>query len=412
MARHEITLQAFVSSPNGVSEERVMLEDVVRELNVTWSKTLGMRIELVKWETHATPGVGQDPQQVINSQIGDEYDIFIGIMWVHFGTETGRFGSGTEEEFERAYTRYLKEPNSVEIMFYFKDAGVQPSEVDLEQLGRVLAFKKKLGPKGALYGTYKTREEFTQHLRLHLSRVVQNWKAKHSVTAVPKCDSMALAKADKKSISPDGETMDEVGFLDVIETGQDRFEKLTQITIRMTEAINDLGEKIHKRGEQVKAATNSVGTPTGIDLKAAKRATDSLAEDMETFVARMEVEIPLYSEASKSGIESWAHAANLLSDFNPNTEEEIEQGLVAIRTMMTGLLQARDGNSIFIGIVASMPRVTSAFNKARRHTITVLEKLGNEVNATINLISEVEKLFLDLLEKNRGTLETKPHQDV
>src|ERR1035437_7780621 len=98
MAHHEITLQAFVSSPSDVSEERAMLEDIVHELNLTWSKTLGMSIELVKWETHVTPGVGQDPQQVINSQIGDDYDIFIGIMWACFGTETGRFGSGTEEE--------------------------------------------------------------------------------------------------------------------------------------------------------------------------------------------------------------------------------------------------------------------------------------------------------------------------
>jgi len=48
MPLHEITLQAFVSSPSDVSEERAMLEDIVRELNLTWSKSLGMRIELIK----------------------------------------------------------------------------------------------------------------------------------------------------------------------------------------------------------------------------------------------------------------------------------------------------------------------------------------------------------------------------
>src|ERR1019366_7456227 len=191
----------FVSSPNDVSEERAMLEDIVRELNLTWSKSLGLRVELIKWETHVTPSVGTDPQQVINSQIGDDYDIFIGIMWARFGTETGRFGSGTEEEFERAYARYLKDSKSVEIMFYFKDAGIQPSEVDLDQLGRVLVFKKKLGPKGALYGTYTSREEFTQHLRLHLSRVVQNWKANHGAVVAIHPDSSALAQTNVKSLA-------------------------------------------------------------------------------------------------------------------------------------------------------------------------------------------------------------------
>ena len=43
--------------------------------------------------------MGSDPQQIINSQVSDEYDIFIGILWTRFGTPTERAGSGTEEEF-------------------------------------------------------------------------------------------------------------------------------------------------------------------------------------------------------------------------------------------------------------------------------------------------------------------------
>ena len=392
MARHEITLQAFVSSPSDVSEERAMLEDIIRELNLTWSKLLGLRIELVKWETHVTPGIGTDVQQVINSQIGDDYDIFIGIMWTRFGTKTGRFGSGTEEEFERAYVRHQKDSKSVEIMFYFKDAGVQPSQVDIDQLSRVLIFKKKLGPKGALYGSYTSREEFAQHLRLHLSRIVQNWKANHNAAATNPVSS-ALVKSDVQLV----EMKDEIGFLDAIETGVEGFEKLTQITIRMTEAVNDFGQKLVIRTEQVKAATNSKNSATGIDLKAAKKAADSMAEDMETFVARMNTEIPLYSEASKAGIESWAYAASLLSDFSKDTKNEIENALIAVRTMLGGLQQMQHHNKEMIQTVSSWPRVTSAFNKARRHTVAVLEKLAIETTASISLITEVEKLLVDLL---------------
>ena len=262
-----------------------MLEDIVREINLTLSKSLGIRIELIKWETHVSPGIGKDPQHIINSQIGDDYDIFIGIMWARFGTDTGRFGSGTEEEFERAYARFLKDEKSVEIMFYFKDAGIPPSEIDLNEVSRVLEFKKKLGSKGALYGAYSTREEFGQHLRacfenrsgrdcerggadgearrgrifarksvteeqrsqtprpaarppgifskhvlrLHLSRVVQNWNANHS-----KADT---EQSGLKIEQHEDAISDEVGFLDAIETSQEHLAKLSQITTRMTESV-------------------------------------------------------------------------------------------------------------------------------------------------------------------------------
>jgi hypothetical protein len=86
MPRTETILRVFVASPSDVIEERQLLEEVVKELNLTWSKNLGIRLELVKWETHAFPGIGDDPQAVINTEIGDDYDIFIGIMWTRFGS--------------------------------------------------------------------------------------------------------------------------------------------------------------------------------------------------------------------------------------------------------------------------------------------------------------------------------------
>ena len=66
MPRTGIILRVFVASPSDVAEERAILEDVIRELNITWSKNLGIYLELVKRETHTFPGIGSDPQAVIN----------------------------------------------------------------------------------------------------------------------------------------------------------------------------------------------------------------------------------------------------------------------------------------------------------------------------------------------------------
>lgn len=177
MPRDERVLVVFVASPSDLEAERARLEDVVRELNLTWSRTLGLRLELVRWETHAYPGVGHDPQDVLNRELTGEPDIFIGMMWGRHGTPTGRAGSGTEEEFSRALARHQADPTAVRIMFYFKDAPISPSGIDPDQIGRVQRFQASLGSEGALYWKFGTLDEFERLLRLHLARQIQEFVA-------------------------------------------------------------------------------------------------------------------------------------------------------------------------------------------------------------------------------------------
>ena len=61
----------FVASPSDVTEERGVLEEVLIELNQIWKKTLGLRLDLIRWETHTRPGFGDDAQDVINQEIPD-----------------------------------------------------------------------------------------------------------------------------------------------------------------------------------------------------------------------------------------------------------------------------------------------------------------------------------------------------
>ena len=111
------TITLFVGSPDDVNDERNSVERVTRELNDLWGPVLDIRLELVRWESHAVPGFGADPQEVINQVIPDDYEVFIGIMWTRFGSPTNRAESGTEEEFVTAYSRWLRDSNSVRIMF-------------------------------------------------------------------------------------------------------------------------------------------------------------------------------------------------------------------------------------------------------------------------------------------------------
>jgi hypothetical protein len=172
MPKAEVILRIFVSSPTDVMNEKLAVVEAIEETNRTWADFLGIRMESILYETHCRPGVGSDAQQIINEQL-PPYDVYLGILWKRFGTATPRFGSGTEEEFEIAYERYKKNPDSVGIMFYFKDEPVRPTEIDSLQLAKVNEFRKKLGPKGVLHWGFEAIGEFRQLIRIHLAKELQ-----------------------------------------------------------------------------------------------------------------------------------------------------------------------------------------------------------------------------------------------
>ena len=133
---------------------------------------MDFRIETVKWEKDAIPAIGDDAQDVINTQLKpEEHDFFVGIMWCRFGAATPRAGSGTEEEFERAYQKWAKcQTNN--IMMFFNDAAPERlSEIDIEQFEKVKLFKKRISKVG-IYGVYTKKDEFKSKLRQSLEKAI------------------------------------------------------------------------------------------------------------------------------------------------------------------------------------------------------------------------------------------------
>lgn len=162
----------FLSSPGDTQEERELAKEVVTEINTTTGSRDDFRLELITWENNTYPSMGKDGQDVISTQIGDDYEIFVGLMWKRFGTPTKRAGSGTEEEFELAYSRYKKEKD-IQIMFYFNKSHI-PQDADLEQFQKVKDFKKKIESLGAYHFPYYDPKEFEKLLRMHLTGYVKD----------------------------------------------------------------------------------------------------------------------------------------------------------------------------------------------------------------------------------------------
>ena len=162
----------FLASPSDTNDERNSAEEVVDEINKSIGSRDNFRLELLKWENDTYPSVGEDGQDVINKQIGSDYQIFVGIMWKKFGSPTKRAGSGTEEEFNLAYERFNNKKD-IQIMFYFNLTPL-PQDIDLEQFQKVREFKKKIEGLGAFHKSFNSTKEFEKSLRMDLTRYVKD----------------------------------------------------------------------------------------------------------------------------------------------------------------------------------------------------------------------------------------------
>lgn len=404
-------LKVFVSSPDDVAAERVTVTKVLAQVNDLLAHDRGLHLELVGWDATVAPGFGTEPQAVIKAQIGDDYDIFVGILWTRFGTPTQEAGSGTEAEFTLAYNRHTSDPDGLRIMFYFSRTPVVWMDYDLDQLANIARFRQNLPQKGGLYATYDSVEDFEESFRRHLGRYVREWgtqwgtggeKGATEVSLVPTRIAETLTNSDLESLADAGKALplsedrefEEEGFLDLVESGTEEMIRVRDITLRMTEALDELGQKLKKRTEQ----TTALGQPTSVDdLKRAKIVVNATASDMFDYVRRMEVEIPLFSKSYSAGIRAYGRATVLLRDFGPDAEVRIEEALATISSLNATMRSSKDKLQDLRGSVSRLPRISTAFNQARTKTLKVLDDLNREFQHAIDLSVEAEDLM-------RGTL--------
>jgi hypothetical protein len=189
--------KVFLASPSDTKGERGIVENIVNDINGTLGEHHNFIVKVLKWETDTYPDFGEDGQDVINRQLGMDYDIFIGIMWKKFGTPTNRAESGTEEEFERAYEKH-KASRNVKIMFYFNTAAIPQDQLDLKQIEKVQSFKKKVGELGGYYWSYDSLGNFEKDVRKHLQKHLLNLTTTTSVK-----NQSSNKQAVQKSLVPE-----------------------------------------------------------------------------------------------------------------------------------------------------------------------------------------------------------------
>jgi hypothetical protein len=135
-------IQVLIASPGDVIQERIVAAEAIHEWNSVNGRDRGVVLVPLRWETDATPEMGDRTQAIINRQIVDQCDLVVGMFWTRLGTPTGDAESGTAEELDRAGRA------GKPILLYFSKVPVDLETVDLGEYHRLDKFKTRTYPNG------------------------------------------------------------------------------------------------------------------------------------------------------------------------------------------------------------------------------------------------------------------------
>jgi hypothetical protein len=377
MAKETTVLEIFVASPSDVSDERELLDTVVSELNRTWSNSLGVTLELLKYETHVRPAFSTDPQAVINEQIGQDYDAFIGIFWSRIGTPTPRAVSGSIEEFDKAYSRWESNNKSPEIMVYFKDAAIPPSEVDPKQLAAVQEFKASMSEKGGMYSQFNDRSGFESSVRAHLSAVALSFAVKKRTLKHPfeyiesELSNFELIVAE-----------DEYDDSDYFAIHRDRMTRMTNSIEVIVSAMTSFNEQVTATNRKLQNLVENSVTENGLTLH---NISIDFAFHINILTKILGIQIPISSRSRKIGFNSLSKAISIIVN-----EKNGKQDIFILKESLSRFDKTltKAGKSIF-GVKISLkkwPHVNDDLSDAQKAAVLQCDSFVAEMDsASINV---------------------------
>ncbi|HZO53685.1 MAG TPA: DUF4062 domain-containing protein [Bryobacteraceae bacterium] len=172
-------LRVFISSPGDLKIEREAAERVVRTVAKHPLYQPYYAIEAELYEDAVPAAIGVPPQEAVDEylMLPSEADIFVCMLWQRFGTPfqlRGKsYASGTEYEFEHAYTS--RQAHGKPNMLLYQCQRPFSHDCDFDQAAMVRAFfdriRKGVGYQG-LYKSFTDTKDFESKLAADLHQVV------------------------------------------------------------------------------------------------------------------------------------------------------------------------------------------------------------------------------------------------
>ena len=395
--------RVFISSPSNLDEERAVISKNLEQLSSELSEDRLIEFKVFDWKNDVVPGIASEPQAVVSSQL--DYDIYVGILGVVFGTPTASAGSGTEEEFTQAYNRFKELPSSVRVLFYFKQSSDRVFDISLEQLSKVLAFRNSLGKKGVLWQDFKDLDSLQKLVRAHFRSLIRNqwngdcwidlespYPVSERVALVPVAPNLSI-----ESISKESEDDERQGLLEAVIDGKGASARLMEHLDVVTKASTEFASALERRTSAI-AEINAAADP-----ESAKQLLDAAAGDLRALQTVLREELPRYKSTSENMLTSLRVIVVLFFEEKTGSSTELSSLTGSLEQMVVSMRFARTGLQTFKQIIESIPSFTMELRSAKKHLALIID---DYISSYTVFIGSSEELVTEV--RNKLPNETNP----
>lgn len=383
MAKNITQYSLFISSPQDLETERSEISNIINEINLTYSSRKSVNLDVIKWETHSAPGITDTyTQNLINNDLGNEYDVFIGMLWQKFGTKTEIANSGTEEEFLKAVERY-KNGDKIQILFYFKTTPpVSLDHLNLDELNKIKKFKEYLKENNILYWSFNTLEDLQTNLRLHIPKRIDELIIKNNSSTENNNTLNNLVKNDRKNVLDD-----DIGYFDYIFQFEDSLEDSTIALTNISESTKKIGEDLTEKANEMTRISKYPNPNRNIILEYFKRTSKTI----NSYSDKIEIEIPNFYNNFEDAINIGLKYLNSIDKYNINENvDNIKNNYEQIKELKSSIPHAIEGMNVFYEEAKDLPNIQTDLNKAKRRLLIKLEDLIYKLGKSYELTNEYQ----------------------
>src|ERR1035437_2863028 len=379
-------IKIFISCPSDIKTEINSIRLIIQNINKTSGKHNNFILESLNWKDDTYSGIGEDAQEVITSQLEDEYDLLVGILWLKVGTATKRDKSGTIEEINRA----IKNPDK-NFQIYFKTATPDNlNEIDLDQLLLVNTFKQDLSIKGVLYKEFNTIQELESLFRANITNIIHDRIL--SKDEIINDDLIPIIKnkySDITTLISEVENKELGISIDVFQTAEEintysnnmlsslssMTNNLTDLTSRMDNKTNELDKVKHIKDDRLRMSKQ-------------KTLINLFATELDDFNFRLSQETPKFSDNFLNLTNSYSNFVLFFSDIET---EEITRMKNSASGFKDNLEFALQSSANLLRQMTLLPPVNFKLNKAKRETEIVLKDIIKVMLNGLKLWDEIIK---------------------
>lgn len=385
MARHIQQIGVFISSPSDVALERDIAEEAIQEINRIRGNSEGFSLLPVRWERDVGSQFGSHPQSIINQQIGDEYDIFVGIMCSTFGSTAENFGSGTEEEFERALQRVEVSEKPTEILFYFKDPRKSESPIDAHQFLKVDGFKQKIASKG-VYCEFETPEGLKTSLLADLSKATDRFLSSSKVTSLAESSGGNEKPETGCKLIETDDFDEDIGILELSDIVFDSLENFNDTLSSIGSATTRFGLRIEEKTLELGKLPKSGNARQ--DQKKSKPYIEKIAAEMQRLSHKIDLETPIARKDFSMALKAMQRAVLVMGQdglSKGSDNDDLARQLRDLKVQIEGVVPKL---SEFKTSIANMPRLTSKLNQAKRRALGSIDELIKFVTDACSIVEK------------------------